>query len=136
MYVKFDTPPFWPFFNFLIYRYFYIVYNWIIPTFFYSVLEYLWVVKCLDSRKFYRVALKTRSNRAHLKTLTPRGGRTLAYMRMTSMMLKRTTRLSKRLNNDTKYPCSPKLYIFSNISRVKRMTKNKLAIAEKMKVFV
>lgn len=92
--------------------------------------------KFLDSRKFYRVALKTRSNRAHLKTLTPKGGRTLAYMRMTSMILKRTTRLSKRLNNDTKYPCSPKLYIFSNISRVKRMTKNKLAIAEKIKVFV
>lgn len=89
--------------------------------------------KFLDSRKFYRVALKTRSNRAHLKTLTPKGGRTLAYMRMTSMILKRTTRLSKRLNNDTKYPCSPKLYIFSNISRVKRMTKNKLAIAEKEK---
>ena len=75
------------------------------------------------------MALNTRSNLAHLSTLTPKGGKTLAYMRMTSMILKRTTKLSKRLKSDTKYPCSPKLYIFSNISRVKRMTKNKLAIA-------
>lgn len=92
--------------------------------------------KFLDLRKFYRVVLKIRSNRVYFKILIFKGGRILVYMRMILMILKRIIRLLKWLNNDIKYFCSFKLYIFSNIFRVKRMIKNKLVIVEKIKVFV
>ena len=52
---------------------------------------------------------------------------------MASTILNKTTILSKRLNNDTKYPWKPKLYILSNISTVNNTTKNKLATSEKEK---
>lgn len=50
---------------------------------------------------------------------------------MASTILNNTTKLSKRLNNDTKYPWKPKLYILSSISTVNSTTKNKLATSEK-----
>lgn len=52
---------------------------------------------------------------------------------MASIILNKTTKLSKRLNKDTKYPWKPKLYILSNISNVNSTTKNKLATSEKEK---
>lgn len=52
---------------------------------------------------------------------------------MASTILNNTTKLSKRLNKDTKQPWKPKLYILRNISNVNSTTKNKLATSEKEK---
>ena len=48
-------------------------------------------------------------------------------------MLHNTTKPSKRLKSDTKYPWNPKLYIFTNISKENNTTKNMLAISEMKK---
>ena len=52
----------------------------------------------------YLVILKTRSNRAQRSTLTPSGGIMPVEANINSMILHTTTKLSKRLNKDTKYP--------------------------------
>lgn len=50
--------------------------------------------------------------------------------RMVSMMPPHTTKQSKRLNRDTKQACSPKLYIFTNISKVNIARRTLLATSE------
>ena len=60
------------------------------------------------SLKRYLVILKTRSNLAQRSTLTPRGGMMPVEANINSMILHTTTKLSKRLNKDTKYPCNEK----------------------------
>lgn len=79
------------------------------------------------------MALNTRSNLAHLSTDTPNGGNTSVHIRITSVILNSTTKLSNRLNSDTKYPWNPRLYIFSNISKVNNTTKKMLANSERRK---
>ena len=81
----------------------------------------------------YLVALNTRKSLAQRNTLTPRGGMTFVRINITSTILHSTTKQSKKLNKETKYPWKPRLYIFTNISRVNRITKNMLAISEKEK---
>lgn len=81
----------------------------------------------------YLVALNTLSNLAQRNTLTPNGGITFVNIKMASTILNNTTKLSKRLNKDTKQPWKPKLYILRNISNVNSTTKNKLATSEKEK---
>lgn len=77
-----------------------------------------------DSERQYLVTLNTRNNRTQRSTDIPNGGIKLFLVNTISKMLPKTTKQSKRLNNDTKYPWKPKLYIFSNISIVNRATKN------------
>lgn len=50
----------------------------------------------------YLVALNTLSNLAQRNTLTPNGGITFVKIKMASTILNNTTKLSKRLNKDTK----------------------------------
>lgn len=52
----------------------------------------------------YLVALNTRKSLAHLSTETPSGGMTPVCINITSIMLHNTTKLSKRLKSETKYP--------------------------------
>lgn len=53
-------------------------------------------------QRTHLVALKTRKRRAHLSTLTPSGGITSVRINITSIILHSTTKLSNRLNNETK----------------------------------
>ncbi len=73
------------------------------------------------------MALKTRNNLAQRNTLTPSGGMTPVAVKMASTILHITTKQSKRLKRDTKYPWKPRLYILRNISNVNNTMKNKLA---------
>lgn len=113
--------------------------------------------------KAYLVTLNVLSKRIHRKTDSPSGGIILFFVRISSAILLITTKKSKRLKSDTKYPCEkvcidisivilfylaflhiiyqnsakqlnnyshwitwiPKAYIFTNISTVNKMTKNR-----------
>jgi hypothetical protein len=58
----------------------------------------------LQTHITYLVTLKTLSNRTQRKTDTPNGGIQCVLVKTISEMLPITTKQSKRLNNETKYP--------------------------------
>lgn len=81
----------------------------------------------------YFVTLKTLKRRTHRSTEIPSGGMMFVWNRTISPILPITTKQSKRLNSDTKYPWKPKLYILRNISIVKSATKNMLVYSVMLK---
>lgn len=82
----------------------------------------------------YLVTLNTLRRRTQRSTEIPNGGIMCVWNRIISPILPMTTKQSKRLNNDTKYPWKPKLYILRNISIVKSATKNMFVYSvEKLK---
>lgn len=79
------------------------------------------------------MTLKIRSKRTHRSTETPRGSIHSFLVKTISVIDPITTKQSKRLKSETKYPWKPRLYIFRNISSVKSTTKNIFALSIKMK---
>jgi hypothetical protein len=57
-----------------------------------------------DRERQYLVTLKTRKRRTQRNTEIPSGGITFVFVKTISIMLPKTTKQSKRLNNETKYP--------------------------------
>lgn len=83
-----------------------------------------WKSQSEHRHETYLVTLNTRSSRTQRRTEIPSGGIMWVWQSTISIILPNTTKQSKRLNNDTKYPWNPKLYIFRNISMVNSATKN------------
>lgn len=93
----------------------------------------LWAV-CNSST--HLVTLNIRNSRTHRSTDTPSGSIHSFLVRMISMIEPMTTKQSKRLKSETKYPWKPRLYILRNISKVKRTTKNILALSVERKASI
>lgn len=83
-----------------------------------------WKSQSEHRHETYLVTLNTRRSRTQRRTEIPSGGIMWVWQSTISIILPNTTKQSKRLNNDTKYPWNPKLYIFRNISMVNSATKN------------
>lgn len=90
--------------------------------------QFMWEAKLFKSPD-YRVTLKIRSRRTQRNTEMPRGGMISSSTRTVSRIPPHTTKQSKRLKNATKYPCNPRLYIFSNISTVNNDRRTLLAMS-------
>ena len=78
----------------------------------------------------HRVTLKILNRRTQRNTEIPSGDMISSSTRMVSVIPPHTTKQSKRLNSETKYACRPRLYIFTNISHVKRASSTLLATSE------
>lgn len=75
----------------------------------------------------YFVTLRILSSRMHLSTEKPRGATAPAENMIISRIPHSTTKKSKRLNNDMKYPLGPSAYIFTNISMTNSTSSARLA---------
>ena len=73
------------------------------------------------------VTLNILSRRTQRRTETPRGGMMSNFVKKISDMDPMTTKVSKRLKRETKYPWKPREYILRNISIVNKTTKKRLA---------
>ena len=60
--------------------------------------------KWLEDGGSYLVTLNVLSRRTHLNTERPRGGMTPLFVKISSRILLITTKQSKRLKSETKYP--------------------------------